>query len=544
MGIFSDRCRALINPETGKCLSGEALEKARQEPKWPRCGYRVKKAARRCSKCGSPAPGGWAKCAACGKWVGVESGFCWNCSAALHPEDRTALADGRWQKPAGVLAKRVEVGDVKRMLHKGKIIVEEGSAAILLQAGKCRDLLKPGDYTLESLAHRINHWGDPPPRTVVFVDAGDLILPVRVEDLRAAEDIPVQLYAELIVRVVPDEKAAKAFTANVLKDAREISFAAFADVLKGEIRYAVRNLCNTTTVEDLFKDPEVRLRIEDELQRVVSESQERYGFQLLRVSSAEFTGKEYEWLRQRNGEHEIKRQQLEFDQRLRELVSKDRMQEFATEKDLEEYVAQLAQEKEVNDEHREQELALLKLTHRGEIDAKDAALAMAAEMEKTAHDIGIKLKWDEYTRSRLVEQAKTEAEVTRIWLKVREEKERLKLQRLADEMKLYEGKDLQTLIAVLPDEKQAGLLKLNEQLMTKGMTQQQILAFAAKDNPDLARILIEQARAEGKDREKDWEERKQLLDEQAERLERVMTKALETTAEAAKGQGSSTQVIK
>jgi len=220
------------------------------------------------------------------------------------------------------------------------------------------------------------------------------------------------------------------------------------------------------------------------------------------------------------------------------------MHEFATEKELEEHVAQLAQEKEVNDEHREQELALLKLTHRGEIDAKEAALAMAAEMEKTAHDIGIKLQWDEYTRSRLVEQAKAEAEVTRIWLKVREEKERLKLQRLADEMKLYEGKDLQTLIAVLPDEKQAGLLKLNEQLMTKGMTQEQILAVAAKDNPDLARILLEQARTEGKDRDKDWQERKQLLDEQAERLERVMTKALETTAEAAKGQGASTQVIK
>ena len=555
MGIFADRCRALIDPATKKCLSGEELQKARQERKWPRCGHRVKKSARRCSQCGGAAPGGWAKCPGCSKWVGVESEFCWNCGNALHPEDRTALADGHWQKPVGLLAKRVEVGDVQKMLHKGKLIVEEGSAAILLQGGKYRDVLKPGQHTMDSLGRRINNWGDPPPRTVILVDSGDLCLPVRVEDLRAAEDIPVQLYAEIVVRLAPNEKRAEALVQNVIKDARELGYDAFTEFLKGEIRYAVRNLCNTTTIEDLFKDPEVRVRIEDELQRVVADSQERYGFELVRVSSAEFTGKDYELLRQKNAEIEIKRRQIEFDQRLRDMVSQNRMKEFATEKELEEFVTQLANEKDVTDEHREQELALLKLTHRGELDSKAAALAIAAEMEKTAQEMGIKLKWDDYTRSKLIEDAKAEAEVTGIWLKVREEKERLRLQRLeeeeklrlqslADEAKIYEGKDLQTLVALLPEEKQHALLKLNEQLMTKGMSQDQILALAARDNPELARVLLEQARTEGMDKEKDWEDRKNLLDAQADRLERIMTKALETTAKAAKGGGSSTQIVK
>lgn len=535
----------MIDPETKKSLSGEELQKAQQERKWPRCGYRVKKSARRCSQCGAAPPGGWAKCPGCSKWVGVESEFCWNCGNTLHPEDRTALADGHWQKPTGLVAKRVEVGDVKKTLHKGKLLVEEGSAAILLQAGKYRDLLKPGAHTMESLGHRINNWGDPPPRTVILVDSGDLCLPVRVEDLRAAEEIPVELYAEIVVRLAPNGKRAEALVQNVIKDSRELGYDAFAEFLKGEIRYAVRNLCNTTTVEDLFKDPEVRVRIEDELQRVVAESQDRYGFELVRVSSAEFTGKDYEMLRQKSAEIEIKRRQIEFDQRLRDIVVKNRMSEFTTEKELEEFVAQLAHEKDVSDEHRDQELSLLRLTHRGELDAKAASLAMAAEMEKTAHDLGVKLNWDDYTRSKLIEDAKAEAEVTGIWLKVREEKERLKLQRLADEAKIYEGKDLQTLVALLPDEKREALLKLNEQLATKGMSQEQILALAARDNPELARVLFEQARTEGMDREKDWEERKGLLDAQADRLERIMNKALETTAEAAKSGGNSTtQIVK
>ena len=33
MGIFSDKCMALIDKNTGRALSGEALELARRDPK-------------------------------------------------------------------------------------------------------------------------------------------------------------------------------------------------------------------------------------------------------------------------------------------------------------------------------------------------------------------------------------------------------------------------------------------------------------------------------------------------------------------------------
>lgn len=544
MGIFSDRCESLIDAKTGLALQGEALKQAMLDPAWPRCGSQVRKAAMGCSKCGAPAPGGWRKCAGCGSWCGNESNFCWKCRKPLHPEDQTAVADGLWQRPAGLLAKRLDVGDIKTMLHKNRIVVEEGSAALLLQGGRYKDVLKAGTHTLDSLGHRINHWGDPPPRTVVLVDAGDIAVPVRVEGLRSSEDVPVELYAEIHLRVAPSDKAAEAFVASALKDSRELNVEQFVALFKNEIRYAVANICTTSTVDDLFRDPARRLRVEDELQQTVERSAKVYGFEVVHVSYAEFSGPEYEGLRKRSGEVEIKRRSLEFDQRLRELLQKERMHEFKTQQDLDEYVAQMAHERDVSDDHRTHELALLRLVQRGELDAKAAAMAMALEMEKTAHEISRKLKWDEYTNRAMLDKEKAEADATLVWLKVREEKERIRLATLAAETKILEGKDLQTLLAVLPPDRHAALLQAQQMMMLKGLNEKQTLAILAKDNPDLARVLLENARAEGAERERDFTEKKRILDESADRLERVMNKALETTAQAAKGQGSTTQVIK
>lgn len=57
MGLFSDTCQALVDPKTGYALKGAELDRARQDPNWPRCGNKVRKGARYCGKCGAGAPG-------------------------------------------------------------------------------------------------------------------------------------------------------------------------------------------------------------------------------------------------------------------------------------------------------------------------------------------------------------------------------------------------------------------------------------------------------------------------------------------------------
>lgn len=556
MGIFSDRCEALIDLQTKKALSVEVLIKARQDPKWPRCGNQVSKIARGCSACGATVPGAWAKCPACGKWIGVESQFCWHCSAALHPEDRSAMRGGYWQRPAGVLAKRVEVGDIKQFLHGGKIIIGEGTAAILIQSGQFKDLLLPGEHTLASLTERIKNWGDQVLRAVVLVDTGDIALPIRVDNIRTAEEIPMSLYTEIVFRTIPDGSAANAFIANVMKDGRELSYNDFANRFNPEIRSAVQHLCNQSTVEDLFKDPELRLRVEDVIRHEISKSEGRFGFKLLRISTTEVVSPKYEELRATQGDIEVKRRQVEFDQRLRELLASDKMHQLKSEHDLDEYVKQLAQERDISDEHRNQQINLFRLVNRQEIQAKEAAFRLEQEIQQTTHDIGIKVKWDDYNFDVMVKESQAKAKTrdsafkqeqkeTEWALDMRDKKNRLEHEHLAETAKIHKTLSMQALLAMTDDPaKRADLVKLSQQLHAQGKSADVILAMQVANNPELAKAIAEIQHSKHEDHEKDLAERKKLLEESAERLERILKSALETTAEAAKRPAVTTRVIK
>lgn len=553
MGLFSDTCTMLIDPATKRALTGEALEKAKQDPRWPRCGYSVKKKARICSRCGHGAPGGWSQCPSCRNWVGNESNFCWNCKTALHPESRDEIAGGVWQKPREGFARRLEVGDIKLALQKG-IQIQTGTAAIVLDSGAYKDVLGPGRHNLDSLARRINYWGDPPPRSVILVDSGDVVLPLVTSGLRTSEDIPVDFYAEVCFRFV--EKGAEAFVANLFKASERLSYDDLVKTLNGEIRYEVENVCNTSTVEDLVKDPERRTHLEDALQKRLEEVLKRYGLEIVRVASADFSGEAYEKLRAKSGDLELKRREFEFSARLREMLASDKMQELKTEHDLEAYVLQLAQEKGVSTEMRNQELALLKQVHRHELEKGEAAHQMEREMQQAAHAIGVKIIWDDYAFKKLVKEAEAAAAVRRIafdqekaeteWaLKTRIEKDRIKREDLAETAKILEGKSLQTLIATIDDpERREQLLKLSAQMQQQGQSVEAILAMAADKSPAAAQALAEMARGNRQQMEREFQERQKMTEDAAQRLERIMTEALKAVAEAGKHAGTTIQNLR
>lgn len=552
MGLFSDTCQALIDPKTGFALKGAELEQARTNPATPRCGNKVRKAARYCGKCGAGAPGGWWQCPSCQKWIGNESNYCWNCKKPQHVATRESMAGGVWQRAVGVFAERFEVPDIKKLLTDG-LLIEQGTSAIMLQGGAFKDVLAPGRYNLDSFAHKVNWFGNPPARTIILVESGDVVLPLRVEALRSASEIPVEFYTEVALRFLP--KQAAEFVDNLYKQQERLAYGDLERILLGEIRYAVENVCNRSTIEDLVKDPQRRLDVEDQIRATFDKNLARYGLELVRLASAEFTGKEYEELREKAGTLEIKRRDLEFTQRMRELLTSDKMQELQQSGKLDEYVAQMAQERGISTEKRSHELNRLKQGNRHESERAETSYKMAQEMEQAAHQIGIKLRWDDFTRDKLekdtllnlkLKQAQSEAEVQEAmqWLKVKEEKHRVKNKALREQADTYKDLDLKTLLSLLPPEQHASLLALNEQELKKGRSAAELMALEAGKNPELARALHEMERAKREDREKDWEERKDLLKDLGDRIERITKAALETTAEAAKHPGSSTQIVK
>ncbi len=538
MGIFSDKCHSLINSDTGKALTGDALTAAKQDQSTLRCGNAVKKSAKFCNKCGSPAPGGWWKCPSCSKWVGNESHFCWNCNTPLHPEQRAGIAGGRWQNRAGVFAEVLEVGDIKKLLKDG-LIVSEGTVALVLDSGAYKDFLMPGSHNVDSLARKINNWGSPPPRTVILVEASEVVLPIRAENLRSAEDLEVRFYGEVILRFNP--KLAKGFVANLLKSQRELTLEEIGEALENEIRHAVEQFCTTSTIEDIVKDPARRLHLEDSLREVLERTVESWGIEVVRVSAAEFSGRAYEELRQKSGEVEEKRRDLEFNERLRELLKSEKMGEFKSESDLEEYIAQLAQERGVSDSHREHELTRLKQVQRHELEAAEAVHQMDEEDSRVSHDIGIDNLRDAYARAKQVQDAEADIEVGKMGLELRSEKEAGKLKAMSGKADILKGVSMETRISLEEDpQKRAELIKLHTMEVMKGRSTEEILAIAAQESPEAARALTESLRA----RNSDLDEQKKLSAEHSAQLERILDKSLKAMGEAAKASGGDTTILK
>lgn len=331
MGLFHDTCEAFVDlRNNGRALSGEDLrtaqelvfpqgaaaplvgearEKALAARGWGICGHEVTKKARVCSKCGTLAPKGYVKCPSCREWVGNESRFCPHCNHPLHPDERIDFAGGIWDRQPGLFAQRFELDDVSQIV-KGGLKIQEGTLAILLDAGKKVAVLGPGRHKPEGTLRSINWFGNPPPRSVVMVDAGDCLFKMYFTGMRTAEELPVQVVAEITLRFDVDH--ADLFLANVLKESRALSTDVISDIIVAEATSAVRDLCAASTVEDLVKDPDRRSRFQDALNRSLQNLFKRSGLELIRVGFVEFVSPVYEKLRQANADLEVKRRELEF----------------------------------------------------------------------------------------------------------------------------------------------------------------------------------------------------------------------------------------
>ena len=488
MGIFSDIC--------------------------PKCGSKVSKRARFCSECGHGAPDGWFKCPQCGKWVGNDSKFCPHCNHPLFPEDRINLAGGIWARKSDEFARLFDLGDV-RFIKENGLMVQEGTMAILLDGGKEVAELDPGRHYPTGSLRSINWFGNPPPRSAIMVDSGECVFrvdftgknsgvgDVASAPLRSAEELEVGCVAEITLRFVRGRAAE--FIANVMKEARSLSTKDICALIYENALSAVRDLCTQSKIEDLVKDPERRARFEDGITRALRDSMKSWGLEIVRTGAVEFYGAAYEEMRVKYGELEKQRRLVEFGKAQIEVLAAAADQDAAEgkrnaqrEQETAEYLAQLAQEKELSEIERTQELAIAVRVSKGEISAAEAKLAAARELEEhaknmtaLAHKLELDLTLRNYDREQLVadaenkarlaaigrderlkdeklhtavmgeklSQAKIEDEIRRIeeafelwkadkWLDIREKNDRITNQNIRDRLDMFSGRDAQTIAVV------------------------------------------------------------------------------------------------
>lgn len=423
MGLFSDKC--------------------------PNCGNSVSKRAKFCSKCGHGAPDGWFKCPQCGNWVGNDSAFCPHCNHPLFPEERIDLAGGVWARKPGEFARRFELDDV-RFIKENGLMVQEGTVAVLLDGGKEVKELGPGRHSPLGTLRSINWFGNPPPRAAVMVDAGECVFrvdftgkdsgvgSVASAPLRSAEELEVGCVAEITLRFVPGR--ADRFIANVMKEARSVGAEEIRALIYEQALSAVRDLCTQSTIEDLVKDPERRARFEDAITRALRDAAKEWGIEIVRAGAVEFYGRAYEEVRAKYGELEKSRRIFEFRRAEIEAFAAAADDEAAAGKrdakrdqETKEYLEQLAQEKQLSEIERKQELEIAVRVANGEVSATDAKLAAAREleehaknMEALAHKLELDLTLRDYNREQLVKDAENSARVAAVG-----RDERLKDEKLA-----------------------------------------------------------------------------------------------------------------
>ena len=411
MGLFSDKC--------------------------PDCGSSVSKKARFCSKCGRGAPDGWFKCPQCGNWVGNDSKFCPHCNHPLFPEERIDLAGGVWARKPGEFARRFELDDV-RFIKENGLMVQEGTVAILLDGGKEVKELGPGRHSPLGTLRSINWFGNPPPRAAVMVDAGECVFrvdftgknsgvgSVASAPLRSAEELEVGCVAEITLRFVPGR--ADRFIANVMKEKRSVAADDIRALIYENAATAVRDLCTQSTIEDLVKDPERRVRFEDAITRALRDAMKEWGIEIVRTGAVEFYGRAYEEVRAKYGELEKSRRLFEFRKAEIEVFAAAADEEAAAgkrdakrEQEAKEYLEQLAQEKQLSEIERTQELAIATRVSKGEISATEAKLAAARELEEhaknmtaLAHKLELDLTLRNYDREQLVADAENKARLSAI----------------------------------------------------------------------------------------------------------------------------------
>ena len=594
---FTTKCMALVG-KNGRALSGDALEAAeaaltaaKQAGKklWtdrngyfffkePRlfansqnlldaagnpvriCGRLVNNKANFCSKCGSPAPGGWWRCGGCGHHIGNESQTCPHCGRSHNTSIRLDLVDGRWNKAEEIFAERFEMTDVAPLLEKG-LNIEESQCAVLLEGGAVKDVLTAGFYQAADLA-------DPEKtgnRSIVMVDNAEYSLSICVEALRTKDDIKADLHASIILRF--DKDHAREFMQNLMGSSlllhndtitAGLAYDEIAHTLLQGLDSSVREFCNNETLADLFRSADLRIRLEDYISGCLARNLAAIGMVFVRLKEVEFESEVFEKLREMSGQVEAKRREIEFMQRADELANDATRREAMSEYEMEDYMTQLAHEKGIKDELRKQEIERLQRDWQKQQE-KDAVshqndledLQRRRELERRIEDQKNSLEYLQVETQiqdvkLAMEKKKTlaEQEATEGWLKIKQQKQIFNQNQKIEMMKAASGADLKAMLMAEDDpEKREQLLKMYEMEMQSRMTPELLLAAAAaRGNAAAAEALSKMNSEQLAAIEKSKQENRDVYERMLQMNERMFNQTAENLNKATPA--NTTQIIK
>lgn len=517
------------------------------------CQRRIRRGAEFCGTCGTPAPTRKSVCQQCKAEVRATTRFCPKCGADVQAQQPPLVLAGKWARPEGDFAVRVDETDVKDCLKP--LFVDAGTEALLIQDGKFCGRLGPGTYNLNTFTKRLLKFNLDRRATVILADAGDITIDLENGNLFSADPLEVGVSQRLVLRISnPD-----ALYTNLMKGSVRVTVDDIERQIAGEVQAVLAGIVSQYPAEQLFKQLEVRDAIEQALRDALATTLAHLGVELVQLRFLSFTGRAYEEVRsanadvaERQGKTLAAQDRLKVRQQLRDSLTAEKMHELDSEKKLEAYVRQTEHELGLKDTLRADEIG--RLSERLSAERSHEALVRELDAQTTREEHERTSAWDalvaaedrtdesaKRTRERKLADYEADAKIADQQLdrmrKVKQMEHEDDHHEADLEAKLLKQRGEATaaaLLTIVDGPEATRLVELEKLRQQQSMSPEQMLAMAAAASPAAAQALA--AKYAGDKSVSDeklallqqqLQAQQQADDKHADRMEKLMQTAME-----------------
>jgi regulator of protease activity HflC (stomatin/prohibitin superfamily) len=223
------------------------------------------------------------RCGRCGAVVSAGRSFCGNCGESLAGSEGPLMTGNRWARRVGDFATRIEPGDVTGFFKKG-LIVEEGTKAIFFVNGAYSGVLEAGKYDMGGVVHKIKNLFDAQHVNAILVDAGDVGLSFKFQDIQTSDPLRINMDCQVIVQIDNPTK----FYENMLKRRNSYPRVELEQAINNELRNAVQQFIGKYSAEQLSADYQLRADLENSIGEYMRTSFEQMGLSFTQIRALNF----------------------------------------------------------------------------------------------------------------------------------------------------------------------------------------------------------------------------------------------------------------
>ncbi len=425
---------------------------------------------------------------------------------------------------------RVELKAPETLLRAG-LQIDEGTVAVLFQAGRCQGVLDPGYHELGSFCARLFGFDKGREAHAILLDTRGGEVDFVCPDVRLRNQLPVEVRVRLLFRVADP----RGFVERVVRENGSFATADLVKVFEEEVRAAVAAVLAPCSLDELFSTPAARAALEAALSTRLQPELGRAGLGLEGLRLAQFGGQAYEGLQSKLGEIDRLNRELEINRRLQDAVREGKIDAYRDAQQAQDAMDRIAAEFRLGAEERRQEfLRVVEVTEhrtrreglRLELETRRVELTNRLEEQKlrqvsdllgAMHAIQVRtVQFTEELRQQelrfeagqqeQVRQARTDLALAKTGIEAlslvrqskreaRERDEVLDLKMESERMQLRGSASLQALLATLGGEPADRVLKLAELELRKGLAPEQALALVVEQRPEIAPAIAAMLRA-------------------------------------------------